>query len=278
MPSRLHHEAFIFDLDGCIYRGNSVIEGAPEVVEALRGKGRKVLFLTNNSTKTPRQFVEKLARMGIAANDADIMTSSIATSKYLRGRRRGRGIERGREGETGRGRGSCYVVGEEGLCAALRSEGFELLEEGRAAEADYIVCGLDMKVTYEKLAAACVAIQNGAKFIATNADPNLPVEGGYLPGAGSIVRLIEEATGVRPLIIGKPSPRIVRMALERLGTTAGETAMVGDTLNMDIKAGRAAGLLTILVLTGAADMRAVSSSRVKPDIVLDSVAGLSTLI
>jgi len=272
MPSRLHHEAFIFDLDGCIYRGNSVIEGAPEVVEALRGKGRKVLFLTNNSTKTPRQFVEKLACMGIAANDADIMTSSIATAKYLRGRMRGRG--RG----MGMGRGSCYVVGEEGLCAALRSEGFELLDEGRAAEAAYIVCGLDMKVTYEKLAAACVAIQNGAKFIATNADPNLPVEGGYLPGAGSIVRLIEEATGARPLIIGKPSPRIVRMALERLGTTARKTAKVGDTLNMDIKAGRAAGLLTILVLTGAADRKAVSSSRVKPDIVLDSVAGLSMLI
>ncbi len=266
MPSRLHHEAFIFDLDGCIYRGNSVIEGAPGVVEALRGKGRKVLFLTNNSTKTPRQFVEKLACMGIAANDADIMTSSIATAKYLSGRRRGTGS------------GSCYVIGEEGLCAALRSEGFELLDEGRAAEADYIVCGLDMKVTYEKLAAACVAIQNGAKFIATNADPNLPVEGGYLPGAGSIVRLIEVATGARPLIIGKPSPRIVRMALERLGTVAGATAMVGDTLNMDIKAGRAAGLLTILVLTGAADRKAVSSSRVKPDIVLDSVAGLSTLI
>ncbi|HRR54404.1 MAG TPA: hypothetical protein P5290_03585, partial [Candidatus Methanomethylicus sp.] len=85
MPSKLHHEAFIFDLDGCIYRGNSVIEGAPEVVEALRRKGRKVLFLTNNSTKTPRQFVEKLACMGIAADDADIMTSSIATANYLSG-------------------------------------------------------------------------------------------------------------------------------------------------------------------------------------------------
>jgi len=264
MPSRLPHAAFIFDLDGCLYRGNSVIEGAPEAIKALRSKGRKVLFLTNNSTKTPKQFVEKLAGMGIATDELEIMTSSIATARYLRAR--------SRKG------GSCYVIGEDGLREALRSEGFELLDEGGAGDADYMVCGLDTKVTYEKLAAACYAIQRGAKFIATNADPNLPVEGGYLPGAGSIVRLIVEATRARPLIIGKPSPRIVRMALDRLGTKPSETAMVGDTLGMDVKAGRAAGLFTILVLTGATTEAEGGASRIKPDMVLDSVAALPRLI
>ncbi len=262
MLGKLRHAAFIFDLDGCLYRGNSVIEGAPEVMEALRRRGREILFLTNNSTKSPKQYVEKLAGMGIAAKEADIMTSSIATAQYMRGI----------------GKGSCYAIGEEGLRAALRSKGFELLDEGRASEAEYMVCGLDMQVSYEKLAAACFAIQNGAKFIATNADPNLPVEGGYLPGAGSIVQAIATATGVKPLIVGKPSSRIMQMSLERLGTAPDMTVMVGDTLNMDIKAGRAAKLFTILVLTGAVTKAAVNASKIKPDIVLESIAELLRLI
>lgn len=251
-------KGFIFDLDGCIYLGDRPIPGASETIGMLRKEGKKVLFLTNNSTRTPQEYAQKLKGMGIEAGEGEVLTSSVATAMYLKRF----------------GTGECFVLGEQGLIQALEREGFKVLSAGEARGARYVVCGLDMHLTYEKLAAACHAIQNGARFIATNTDPRLPIDGGYVPGAGSIVEAVATATGLRPLVIGKPSKRIMKIALKAMGLGGSEVAMVGDTLKIDIAAARRAGITGVLVLSGSTRMEDLEKSRIKPDAVIPSVAEL----
>jgi HAD superfamily hydrolase (TIGR01450 family) len=133
-------------------------------------------------------------------------------------------------------------------------------------------------LTYEKLAAACFAIQCGAKFIASNADPSLPIEGGFLPGAGAIISAIVEATGVKPIIVGKPSKRIMDIAIKKLDASKEEVAIIGDCLYTDLAAGKRAGIYTILVLTGATTKDDLMKSKQKPDLILESVADLLKFI
>ena len=262
MALKLNFKAFIFDIDGSLSRGNSPIEGASEIIAMLRRKGKKILLLTNNSTGTPEGYEEKLGKMGINVSQEEILTSSMATAVYMKKFNQGK----------------VYVIGEEALSSAISREGFTILNEEEAREAKYVVCGLDRHVTYDKLAAASYAIQNGAKFIAANADRSLPVEDGYLPGAGAILSAIIKTTNVRPLIVGKPSKRIMKIAMDRLGTTKDEVAIVGDALETDIKAGRNSRIYSILVLTGVTKEEDLATSRVKPDLVLGSIAGLSDLL
>jgi len=260
--SKLDLDAFIFDLDGCIYRGDTAVPGSDKTISALKGKGKKILFLTNNSTRSPEGFSAKLKGLGIDVPPSLILTSAGATAMYMRN------LEKGR----------VFVVGESGLENALEEEGFEIVGEGDALKAKYVVSGLDRAMTYGKVAAACSAIRGGARYIATNEDPVLPHEGGYLPGAGSIVSMIRTATGRRPLVIGKPSKRMMEMALGMLGIRRERTAMVGDTLDLDITAGKRARLFSILVLTGVSRREDVEKSRVKPDLVLESVSDLMGLV
>lgn len=255
-------KGFLFDLDGCIYRGNRMIQGAAETIEHLRKAGKKILFLTNNSTKTPKEYQEKLKGMGLEVGEEEILTSSVATARYLKRL----------------GPGDCYVVGEGGLRSALQENGFRVLEADEARLAKYVVCGLDTSLTYGKLAAACYAIQKGARLIATNTDPNMPVEDGYVPGAGAILSAIVTATGAKPTVIGKPSRRMMNIALGMIGLKSSEVVMVGDTLEIDITAAKVSGMAAILVLSGSANIEDVDRSRIKPDLVLNSVADLKRLL
>ncbi|MDI9643678.1 MAG: HAD-IIA family hydrolase [Candidatus Verstraetearchaeota archaeon] len=262
LKSKLREKkGFIFDLDGCIYRGDRPIDGAPEAILALRGGGKRILFLTNNSTKTPSEYVEKLRRMGLCVEEREVLTSSVATAIYMRDL----------------GIGGCFVVGEQGLISALEGGGFRILGADEAKMAKYVVCGLDTRLTYEKLAAACRAIQCGATFIATNLDPNMPVEEGYIPGAGAIVSALVTATRVKPIVIGKPSRIIMKIALEKIGLDKRDVVMVGDTLNIDIAAAKNARITSLLVLSGSTSVKDLAGSRVKPDEVIQSVAELKGL-
>jgi len=224
-------KGLIIDLDGCIYRGNTLIEGNDKAIEIIRSKGIKILFLTNNSTMTQEEYANKLNNMGIPTNPYEILTSAIATANYMKRFKKDK----------------CYIIGEKALIEAIINEGFEIVNEENAHLAKYVICGLDRNVTYKKITAACIAIQNGAKFIATNNDPNLPIENGYLPGAGAIVGAIRIATGVKPIIIGKPSKYIINMAIKRLGIEKSKIAIIGDRIETDIKAGKKAGIFTILI-------------------------------
>lgn len=255
-------KAVILDLDGCVYLGESPIAGATETIERIRKAGKRVLFLTNNATKKPLEYVRKLKKMGIDSAENDILTSGSATAIYLRKQ----------AGST-----TVLPIGEQALSSELAKAGHKVLKLQQWKKAAYVVVALDFGFNYEKMKAASNAIMNGSKFIATNIDPTLPTEDGFVPGAGAVVSSIETSTGIKPTVIGKPSRIIVDMALALLTVRPSEAIMVGDRIDTDIVAGNAVGTRTILVLTGAtsqADLRRRLSKRERPSLVLQSLSSL----
>lgn len=248
---------FIFDMDGVIYRGNTVLPGAAAFVGALREARIPYLFLTNNSTTPPEDVARRLVGMGIQATADDVLGSAEATAAILTAERPGCAV---------------YVVGEEGIRQALRQAGLKLTEDYRQAEA--VVVGMDRNATYARLRDAALAIQRGAVFIATNTDRSLPTEEGLIPGAGALVGMLEIATGARARAIGKPEPGIFHLALKRLGTPAPRTAVVGDRPETDILGGQRAGLRTIAVLTGAGTAEDFAALQPGPDWIFPDLQAL----
>ena len=230
VPANL--QALLIDLDGVMYRGGTTLPGAGDLLPALAELGIQYTFVTNNSTTTPEEVAARLQGMGVSTDPEHVITSAQATAQYL-----------GRVAAPGT---RVFSIGESGLSTALTEAGLAVVDD---KEVEFVVVGLDRHVTYERLAVACMALRAGAKFVATNADPGLPVEGGWWPGAGSIVALLVTASGVSPTIIGKPEPVLLEAALDRLGISKANAAMLGDQIHSDVKAGKAAGVTTILVGT-----------------------------
>lgn len=247
---------FLFDMDGVLYRGSRALPGAQTMLEALDRDGIPYALVTNNSTRSPLQYVRHLAAMGMRVPAHRIVTSSVGTTAYLR--------------RTLRPEARVLIIGESALRRAIVKAGFVPAWENVAA----VVVGLDRRVTYKKLTLATAALGRGAAFIASNPDPLLPTEGGLQLGAGSIVAALRYATGRDPIIIGKPNPRLLKEALARIGTRAKETAMVGDQRSTDIAAGRAAGLFTILVLTGVSAGRPARRGEPRPDLTVRDLVEL----
>src|SRR5213080_1903136 len=226
------YDAFLFDLDGVLYRGAEPIEGAARTVAALRNLGKGLAFMTNNSSRTPEVIVAHLTAIGIEARPVEVETSALTTAELLRSR----------------AVVSAYVVGDEGLRTALAAAGLTLLDGG-AADAETVVVGWDRGFDYAELATACVLIQRGASLIASNADASYPVEDGLvLPGAGAILAAIQTATGANAEVVGKPNAPIFRAALARAG--GGRPLVIGDRLDTDIDGARRLGWDALLVLTG----------------------------
>lgn len=260
MGGNMEIKAVIFDLDGCLYRGNTPIEGASNALDELRRMKFKIMFLTNNATKTVEEYTNHLNKLGIKCQKEEVLTSGLATSIFLAEKY---------------GPVKVLPVGGKALEEELKKMGHTVLDWREDSMAEFVVACLDFDFNYEKLRSACQAIYNGAKFVATNADPNVPVENRLIPGAGAIVAAISKATGKRPLIVGKPSQIIMRIALRRLGVEGFETVVVGDRLDTDVKAGWKINALTVLVLTGATSLRDLERWRgVKPSLILDSVRDL----
>lgn len=248
-------KSLIIDLDGVLYRGDEPIEGAREFIALLQREGAPFLLLTNNSTRTPSQYVMKLAKMGITVRESDILTSAQAAALYME-----------RIAPPG---APVYAIGEDGLRAAL-GERYTITDQG----AEFVVVGLDREFTYEKLRTAALLIRRGARFIATNPDKTLPTEEGLIPGTGAIIAALEAATGVVPFVVGKPEPAIFDLALARMGVGKEGAAVIGDRLEIDVLGGRRAGLITILVLSGATSRQELESSSIKPDLVFEDVRQL----
>jgi 4-nitrophenyl phosphatase len=239
--------AFLVDLDGVVYTGNTPVPGASEFFQFLTATGRLFQCITNNSTLTADQFAAKLRAMHVDVRPDQVLTSPHATAVALRDR-----LPRGAR---------VMAIGEEGLVRALVDGGFKLVAE----RPDALVCGLDRQLTYERLAAACLAVRTGIPFIATNPDLSLPTEHGFLPGNGAAVAYIQTATGVAPTVIGKPEATMLQVAMELLGVTAEETAIVGDGLLTDMLAGQRAGMTRILVLTGVTTQEDIAGASAPPD-------------
>ena len=252
--------AFVFDMDGVLYRGNDPLPGFDSLLGVLASTGRSAMLATNNSMATPESYTAKLASMGVAVPPEKILTSGTAMADYLRDTLpEGSGI---------------FLIG----MPALGEQIFRLTTlhpvdpdiEAPAA----VVVGLDLEFTYAKMHRAMVAIRGGARFVATNADATLPTSGGLQPGAGSVLAGIITATGQRPVVIGKPEPRTLLQAAELMGATPSETVMVGDRLDTDIVAGQRAGMLTALVLTGVSSRADIVSEGIVPDLVFDDIPAL----
>jgi 4-nitrophenyl phosphatase len=219
------------------------------------------VFLTNNSAATPAQYVERLAGHGIEVGLDRIITSGQAIGRYLDQHRGSRWKK-------------AVVIGEQGLADILRSRGIDVLGHGDHEGADLVVVGWDRHFDYDKLRAAVVALRNGAAYIASNTDSTYPTPSGPWPGAGTMVAAVSTGGGRKPFVAGKPNPFIVQMALERLGTSAGEALLIGDRLDSDIKAGIDAGVDTLLVLTGISRRGDIDSQRTPPTHVREDLLGL----
>ncbi len=249
------YDTVLFDLDGVLYRADTVIPGAPEAVARMRAAGKRVAFLTNNSSRTPEQVAAKLRAMGIEARKADVETSALATAQLL----------------DCRGVQTAFVVGEDGVQEALADAGIRLLD-GAAERADVVVVGWDRRITYEKLARAALLVERGAALVATNADASYPAPEGRLPGAGALLAAITTATGATPEVVGKPHPSLLYAALSRVG--GNRPLLVGDRLDTDVAAAVAAGWDSVLVLTGISTRTDVASSAVKPTFVAEDLSSL----
>jgi 4-nitrophenyl phosphatase len=230
-------KGIILDIDGVLRRGNDVIPRSLEAVEKLLEKGLKICYLTNNSTKTRAQVLKSLTQMGFPSSV--IVTSAQAAADLIL---------------FNKIHARCLVVGEEGLYKELKAAGHKPIYAGNVdprRRFDFVVAGLDRDLTYDKIKDALNAIRNGARFIATNTDPTLPIEGGGVtPGAGATVAAIIECTGIDPIIVGKPEPFSTRLALSKMELNPEDVLMVGDRVDTDIAAGLAARCNVALVLTG----------------------------
>ncbi|WP_042222689.1 TIGR01457 family HAD-type hydrolase [Oceanobacillus manasiensis] len=240
------YNGYLIDLDGTMYLGKEPIAEASGFIEALRKKEIPYLFVTNNSSKTQADVAAKLNQFGIYAKPEHVVTTSLATARYIKELKED---------------ASCYVIGEEGVKAAIEAEGLTISEN---EQCDFVVVGMDREVNYEKFAKACLAVRNGATFISTNGDIAIPTERGLLPGNGSLTSVVAVSTGVAPTFIGKPEKIIMEQALEILGTSKEETIMVGDNYQTDIKAGIKAELDTLMVFTGVTPFEEMSTFATMP--------------
>ncbi|PZS06541.1 MAG: haloacid dehalogenase [Chloroflexi bacterium] len=246
----------LIDLDGVMYRGNVALPHAHDFVHWLRERDIQYRLVTNNATLTPVQYVEKLRKMGIDVGEDEFFTSALATALYLR--------EQGARGQA------AFVIGEDGLVEALHEIGVRIHE----GEVDWVVVGLDRHLTYDKLAGAALKIGAGARFVGTNPDRSFPSERGLVPGAGALLAALSATTGIEPMVIGKPEPLMLQLAMISLGSTIDDTAMLGDRLDTDIQGAGALHMPSILTLTGVSTKADLERSRIQPTLVVEDLSQL----
>ena len=250
---------YLIDMDGVLYRGSEVIPGAPRFVADLRRHDIPFRFLTNNSQRTRRDVVAKLARMGIDVEEQHVYTCAMATASFL---------ERQKPG------GTAFVIGEGGLLTALHQHGYAIVDH----DPDYVVVGEGRTFNLELVEAAVRMILGGARLVATNLDPNCPTATGLRPGCGAMVAMLETATGVKAFSVGKPGAFMMRAARKELGLSTDETTMIGDTMSTDILGGVQLGFHTVLVLSGGTSRQALREYAYQPERVIESVAELHAIL
>ncbi|MCI2076994.1 MAG: HAD-IIA family hydrolase [Sphaerochaeta sp.] len=242
--SRCRH--FILDLDGTFYLGDTILPHSLEFLRKVEETGRDYLFFTNNSSKSPEVYLDKLGRMGCRISKDQIMTSGDVMIAWLNEHHLGEPV---------------YLVGTPALEESFRQGGIPLSQN-----ANIVVIGFDTTLTYAKLVRACDLIRGGALFLATHLDINCPVEGGFIPDVGSFCALISLSTGGKePLVTGKPHRETVDMIIRRTGWKREEIAFVGDRIYTDVATGVDNGAVGLLVLSGESDMGTVAASKTKPD-------------
>ena len=257
MTIRLPQRGWLLDLDGTIYLGESLVPGAAETVAALRADGRRVAFLSNKPLQTRADYAQKLTRLGVPAAADDVVNSSLVLARHLATLDAGAPV---------------FVIGEPPLIAELRAHDFEVRADHHVR---WVVIAFDRTFDYAKLNTALQAVRQGARLIATNPDRTCPTEDGEIPDCAGMMAAVEAVSGAGvEVVVGKPSPIILDVALARLGVPATDAVIVGDRIETDIVMGKRLGLATVLVLTGVTRADDPRVAEIAPDLVLPSVRDL----
>lgn len=241
---------FLFDMDGTIYSDNNLYQGAKELFDLLNED--QYFFITNNSSKSVKEYVVKLKKLGIDSTASNFFTSAQASIMYIHDEYSGKKV---------------FCVGTEALIGELSEYGVQLCEENP----DVVLVGFDTELTYEKLSKACNYITSGADFLATNIDLVCPTSFGFVPDCGSICQTIENATKVKPYYIGKPNRIMVDEIVKNSNFSYDDVVVVGDRLYTDIATGANAGVTTVCVLTGEATVEEIKNSETSPSFTLDNI-------
>ena len=258
IPANIH--ALILDMDGVLWKGDTPIGNLPAIFQRIRDRGLRVAFVTNNGTRTPDQYVERMARFGIEITTREIMTSSLEVAHLL-----------SKRFPSG---GPVFAIGEIGVMTALREKGFVPLSLEHADKALAVVMGLDRQINFNLMCKAALLVGRGLPFYATNPDTSFPAADGKIPGAGAWISVIVAVTAIQPIYAGKPSPSLIERARQRLETSKEETLVIGDCLETDIAAGQAAGCPVALVLSGVSTRQEGALWRPEIGIVAADLASL----
>ena len=252
-------ELFVLDMDGTFYLDNEIIDGALDFLEQVKRLGKRYVFFTNNSSKSPNTYIEKLAKMNCHISRDQILTSGDVMIHYLK------------ENHPEK---SVYLVGTPDLEANFRENGINLTEE----QPDVVVIGFDLTLTYEKLMRACLYIRSGAEFLATHLDINCPTKDGFIPDCGSMCAAIALSTGKEPKYVGKPFKETMDYVLAKTGAELEKVVFVGDRLYTDVKTGINNGAHGILVLSGEAKMEDVAGADVVPDAIFNGLKDMAEML
>ena len=248
---------FLLDMDGTIYLDNELFDGTKEFVEYIKNIGGRYIFLTNNSSKSVDKYIEKLASLGIQSTDEDFLTSTNATMLYLAEKKYQK----------------IYALGTASFKEQLHQAGLPITDK-LENDIDCLCMGFDTELSFQKLEDACILLNKGVDYIATNPDWVCPTWYGFVPDCGSISQMLFNATKRKPLFIGKPEPTMAYLAMEKTGFKAEETVLVGDRLYTDIACGVNAGISTVFVLSGEGTMEDVEVSDVKPEFIYQDIMEL----
>jgi 4-nitrophenyl phosphatase len=258
LPSNI--TSLILDMDGVVWKSDAPIGDLSATFQRIRERGLKFVFATNNGTRTPESYQQKLRDLGVEIQPEQVVTSALAVASML-ARKYPQGTK-------------IFMIGEDGIRIALEEKGFEILSVENAPEAQAFVMGIDRTISFQKVAEATLLVRAGIPFYTTNTDRTFPTPRGEIPGSGSWLAVVTSATGVEPIIAGKPFPYMMELALERLGAKNEEALVVGDRLETDVAAGQAVGCPTAVVLSGVSTRAEAEAWKPSPTLIAESLADL----
>jgi 4-nitrophenyl phosphatase len=257
-------KTLLLDMDGVLWRGDEPVVDLNDLFKRIDKHEWHVLCITNNSTRTIKDYLKKLRGFDVHLRADQLITSAEATSEYL--------------AEQLPSGGSIYVIGESGLLESLRNRSFRVQNKVPNEDIDAVVVGLDREFNYQKLHQAARFVSQGIPLVGTNPDRTIPTPEGLAPGAGSIISAVEAASGKKAFIVGKPDQYIFQMALERSNSKPEQTIMIGDRLETDIKGAQELGIRTGLVLSGVSSREMVNRWSPNPDLIANNIEGILDLL
>ena len=248
---------FLLDMDGTIYLDNELFDGTVDFLRYVKNSGGRYMFLTNNSSKSVEKYIEKLAALGIDSEKDDFFTSTDAAIKYL-------------EGKSYK---KIYAFGTSSFKEQLKSASVPVTD-ALEDDIDCLLTGFDTELTFKKLEDACILLNRGVDFIATNPDWVCPTWYGSVPDCGSVCQMLFNATGRKPEFIGKPEPLMAQLAMEKARFSKSETALIGDRLYTDIACAVNAGITSIFVLSGEGTKEDIEKYKINPDYIFENIKAL----